>query len=306
MGLGKLEKVENLRSVWEHEARDFTNWLAEEENLNTLGNEIGIDIVLLSTEAKTGSFSTDILAIEAYTDNKIIIENQLEKTDHDHLGKLITYASGHDAKIIIWIVKEALEEHRQAVDWLNEHTDEEINIFLCEIELWKIGNSEKAPKFQIISSPNNWTKTMKRSLNNIKTLQYEYWTKVKEEIDKNCTKFKSRKPDAEYFYVISIGSSLAHMGLLINTRNSEIRSEIFIRNNRLLFDYLYNLKDDIENELGFKLNWNISEENNSVHIDIIKKIDISDRDNWDESIKWHLNTASKLYDSFSERIKKFN
>jgi len=305
MGLGKLEKVENLRSVWEHEARDFTNWLAEEENLNTLGNEIGIDIVLLSTEAKTGSFSTDILAIEAYTDNKIIIENQLEKTDHDHLGKLITYASGHDAKIIIWIVKEALEEHRQAVDWLNEHTDEEINIFLCEIELWKIGNSQKAPKFQIISSPNNWTKTMKRSLNNIKTLQYEYWTKVKEEIDKNCTKFKSRKPDAEYFYVISIGSSLAHMGLLINTRNSEIRSEIFIRNNRPLFDYLYNLKDDIENELGFKLNWNISEKNNSVHIDIVKNIDISDRNNWDESIKWHLNTASKLYDSFSDRIKAF-
>ena len=135
MKLGKLEKVKDLRSVWKHEANDFTKWLAKEENLNTLSEEIGIDIELVSTEAKTGSFSTDILAVEANTNNKIIIENQLEATNHDHLGKIITYASGHDAKTIIWIVKEAREEHRQAIDWLNEHTDEEINIFLCRIEL---------------------------------------------------------------------------------------------------------------------------------------------------------------------------
>ena len=144
--LGKLEKVKDLRSVWKHEANDFTNWLSKEENLNTLSEEIGINIELISTEAKTGSFSTDILAVEANTDNKIIIENQLEATNHDHLGKIITYASGHDAKTIIWIVKEAREEHRQAIDWLNEHTDEEINIFLCRIELWKIGDSEKPSK----------------------------------------------------------------------------------------------------------------------------------------------------------------
>ena len=131
MELGKLEKIKDLRSVWKHEANDFTKWLSKEENLNTLSEEIGINIELISTEAKTGSFSTDILAVEANTDNKIIIENQLEATDHDHLGKIITYASGHDAKTIIWIVKSAREEHRQAIDWLNEHTDDEINIFLC-------------------------------------------------------------------------------------------------------------------------------------------------------------------------------
>ena len=127
MQLGKLEKVKDLRSIWPHEAYDFTNWLAEDENLATLSDEIGIDIELITTEAKTGSFSTDILAFESTnSDNKIIIENQLEQTDHDHLGKIITYASGHDAKTIIWIVKKVREEHRQAIDWLNEHTDEEI------------------------------------------------------------------------------------------------------------------------------------------------------------------------------------
>ena len=303
MQLGKLEKVNDLRSVWPHEANDFTKWLAKEENLDTLGDEIGIDIALLSTEAKTGSFSTDILAVEANTDNKIIIENQLEQTNHDHLGKIITYASGHDAKIIIWIVKSVREEHRQAIDWLNEHTDDGINIFLCKIELWKIGDSAIAPKFQIVSSPNNWTKNIKRSVSNIKNLQYEYWSNLKDEINKNYFKFNSRKPDAKPFYVISLRSRSAHMGLLINPQKSEIASEIYTWNKEL-YDYLYSLKDEIENELGFKLNWGVFED--TAHIDIIKHIEISDRTNWDECIEWHLNTASKLYDAFLDRIKNFN
>lgn len=137
MKLGKLEKVKDLRSVWPHEANDFTKWLAKEENLAILSDEIGIDIELMSIEAKTGAFSADILAVESNTDNKIIIENQLEATDHDHLGKVITYASGHDAKIVIWIVKDVREEHRQAVDWLNDYTDEE-NIFLCKLSYGRL------------------------------------------------------------------------------------------------------------------------------------------------------------------------
>ena len=236
MKLGKLEKVKDLRSVWPHEANDFTKWLAKEENLATLGDEIGIDIELKSTEAKTGSFSTDILAVEANTDNKIIIENQLEATNHDHLGKIITYASGHDARTIIWIVKEAREEHRQAIDWLNEHTDEDINIFLCKIELWKIGDSAIAPKFQIVSSPNNWSKTIKRSIDNnvsdTKMLQYQYWAKLSDEIDNNYSKFNSRKPKAQHWYNLAIGSSLAHISLTINTQTDEIRSQIWIRDNK--------------------------------------------------------------------------
>lgn len=159
--LGTLTKVTDLRKIWLDEARDFTPGLSKEENLEILGNEVGLDIELIETEAKTGSFSTDILAKDQYTDDLIIIENQLEETDYKHLGQIITYASGHDAKTIIRIVKKVNESHRQAVDWLNEHTDMEINIFLIKIELWQIDDSIIAPKFNIISSPNNWTKTMK-------------------------------------------------------------------------------------------------------------------------------------------------
>ena len=309
MKLGKLEKIKDLRSVWKHEAKDFTKWLSEEENLNILGNEIGIDIELLSTEAKTGSFSTDILAVEANTDNKIIIENQLEQTDHNHLGKIITYASGHDAKTILWLVKEAREEHRQAIDWLNEHTDEEINIFLCKIELWKIGDSDIAPKFQILSSPNNWTKTIKRSRTggntDINMLQYEYWTKVKEEIDKNYPMFNSRKPKGKPWYDLAIGRPLAHIKLIFNTQISVIKVNLVIPDNKEFFDYLYDSKDEIESELGFELTWKRLDNKKVSHIEIMKKSDINDSTNWDQNIKWHLTKASEFYEVFAERVKNF-
>ena len=144
--LSKLKKV-NLRSVWAHEAHDFTKWLAEEENLNILSNEIGIDITLLQTEANVGNFNVDILAEEDVTKKKIIIENQLEITNHDHLGKLITYAAGYDAKAIIWIVKDVRDEHKQAIEWLNKVTDDQTAFFLIRIELWQIEDSSPAPKF---------------------------------------------------------------------------------------------------------------------------------------------------------------
>ena len=307
--LGKLEKVKDLRSVWPHEANDFTKWLAKEENLNTLSEEIGIDIELLSTEAKTGSFSTDILAVEANTNNKIIIENQLEATNHDHLGKIITYASGHDAKIIIWIVKEAREEHRQGIDWLNEHTDEEINIFLCKIELWKIDDSAIAPKFQLVSSPNNWSKTVKRSLDNEMTstnmLQYNYWTKVKDEIDKNYPIFNSRKPRGQHWYDIAIGSSLANIGLHFITRTNEIKVLLWISDSKELFNNLYESKDKIESELGYEVQWISSENNKSSNIVIAKKTNVHDESTWEENIKWQLTKASDFYNVFADRIKKF-
>ena len=159
--LGKIEKIEDLRTIWKHEAHDFSKWLAQEENLALLSKAIGIDMVLKETESSVGSFSVDLFASEEGTGRKIIIENQLEDTDHDHLGKIITYASGKGAEVIVWIVKRARDEHRQAIEWLNQHTDENIGFFLVEIELWRINDSLPAPKFTIIEKPNDWAKTMK-------------------------------------------------------------------------------------------------------------------------------------------------
>ena len=186
--LSKLNKVE-LRDVWGHEAIDFTNWLAQKENLDALSEEIGVDIKLIKTEANVGKFSVDILAEEEASGRKIIIENQLEDTNHDHLGKIVTYASGYDAEIIIWIVKGVRDEHQKAIDWLNEHTDENISFFLIKIELWQIEGSNPAPKFEIMVSPNEWAKAIKTSpsngeLTDTKLQQLEFWNKFKNYIRK--------------------------------------------------------------------------------------------------------------------------
>ena len=123
-----------------------------------LSDAIGIDITVDETESDVGDFSVDIFASETGTGRKIIIENQLEDTNHDHLGKLITYASGKSAEVIVWLVRHAREEHRAAIEWLNNNTDDRIGFFLCEIKLYRIGGSEPAVKFEVVEKPNDWTK----------------------------------------------------------------------------------------------------------------------------------------------------
>lgn len=157
-----LTEVQDLRKVWPHEALDFTPWLAKDENIAILGNEIGMEIAVDGTESAVGDFSVDIIATDIATGQKVIIENQLEDTNHDHLGKLITYAAGKDAQTIIWVVKHAREEHRAAIEWLNNHTDDDIGFFLCEIHLYKVGSSNPAVKFSVIEKPNDWIKSVKK------------------------------------------------------------------------------------------------------------------------------------------------
>ena len=161
--LGKLEEIKDLRTVWPHEAADFTPWLSEDDNIALLADAVGIDITVDETESSVGDFHVDLFASETGTERKIIIENQLGDTDHDHLGKLITYASGKSADVIIWVVKYAREEHKAAIEWLNNHTDERIGFFLCEIKLYRIGNSAPAVKFEVVEKPNDWTKEVRKT-----------------------------------------------------------------------------------------------------------------------------------------------
>lgn len=245
MELSRLIKID-LREAWKNEANDFTNWLAHNENLQLLSDEIGIDISLVQTEASVGKFSVDILAEEENTGRKVVIENQLEATNHDHLGKIITYASGFDAEIIIWIVKDVRDEHKQAVDWLNEHTDEKINIFAIRMELWQIGDSPYAPKFQIISKPNDWAKAVKKSrtqsdLSDRRLMQLEFWTHFKEFAESNKSALRTRKPYPQHWYDISIGNSKSHLSLVIDADKEQIRCEFYIPDSKPLYEALFEL-----------------------------------------------------------------
>lgn len=257
--LSKLNKVE-LRDVWEHEALDFTNWLAQQENLDSLSEEIGVDIKLIKTEASVGKFSVDILAEEEASGRKIIIENQLEDTNHDHLGKIITYASGYDAEIIIWIVKGVRDEHQRAIEWLNEHTDENISFFLIKIELWQIEGSSPAPKFEIIVSPNEWAKAIKTNptsndLTDTKLQQLEFWNKFKNYVRENDTRIRLQTPRPQHWYDVSMGSSDGHVALTINSRENLIGCEVYISKNKELFNFLHNQKEEIEKEVGEVIEW---------------------------------------------------
>ena len=308
MKLEKLKKID-LRKAWNHEATDFTNWLAENENLSLLSDEIGTDIKLIQTEASVGKFSVDILAEEENTGRKIIIENQLEITNHEHLGKIITYASGYDAEIIIWIIKDVRDEHKQAVDWLNEHTDDKINFFAIKMELWQIGDSPFAPKFQIISKPNDWAKAVKKSagkseLTETKILQLEFWNKFKEYAQNNSSKLKLRKAYPQHWYDLSFGNSESHISLTISSRNNFIATEIYIPDSKKLFYGLEKYKNNIEQELNVKLKLMALENKKASRIKLSKEADVDQAKNWEEYFEWLKITAEKFQTVFIKYTRK--
>lgn len=127
---------------------------------------LGLTLIEINQEAYVGSYRCDIVAVDETNGTKVIIENQLESSNHDHLGKIITYASGLDAKVIVWIVKQAREEHRSAIEWLNNNIRSGINFFLIELHAYKIGDSNPAPKFEVIEQPNDFIKSSKNAASN--------------------------------------------------------------------------------------------------------------------------------------------
>ncbi len=153
--LANIERVE-LREAWPNEASDFTPWLAE--HIEQLGTALGVRLERLDEEAPVGGYSLDILARDLDGDRLVVIENQLEATDHSHLGQLLTYAAGYDAYMVVWVTRDFRDEHRQALDWLNQRTDEQTHFFGVVVELWKIDGSRPAPHFKLAAAPNDWRK----------------------------------------------------------------------------------------------------------------------------------------------------
>lgn len=306
--LAKLKKID-LRDVWGNEATGFTRWLSEEENLTLLSNEVGVEIKLIQTEANVGRFNVDILAEEESSGRKIIIENQLEDTNHDHLGKIITYASGYDAEIIIWIVRDYKEEHQNAIDWLNEHTDENISFFLIKVELWQIEDSKPAPKFDIIVSPNEWAKAIKTSstnnaLTDTKLQQLEFWNKFKDYIQQNDTRIRLQTPRPQHWYNFSMGNSDAHIALMINSRENLFACEVYINRNKDLYNYLFEQRVNIEKEIGEKAEW--IDATVASRVVINKKVkDVFALDEADDHYKWLYEKVVLFQKVFGKFIREY-
>lgn len=156
--LGRLTPVPP-REVWPHEAHSFTPWLLK--NVDVLGDLLGMDLALEVAEHPVGGFSLDLMGREETTGEVVIVENQLETSDHGHLGQILTYAAGTDPTTIVWVAASFRPEHRAAIDWLNARTDEHTRFFGVELGVVRIGQSEPAPSFRLVAQPNDWEKTIR-------------------------------------------------------------------------------------------------------------------------------------------------
>ncbi len=313
IALGKIEKVD-LRDVWETEDKDFTPWLAQEGNINQLGEAIGIDLEVESQEKNVGPFRADILARDTSANHFVLIENQLEITDHKHLGQIMTYAAGLDAFSIIWIAKQFTEEHRAAIDWLNRITDENINFFGIEIEVLKIGPSEAAPQFKVIAKPNDWTRSVKKAaadneISETKLRQQEYWTALREYVDNNGKPFKMQKPLPQHWSNIAMGKSGFHIALTVNSQKKLLGITLEINtdnadDNKQYFDTLKeNFQQLAETAISENLVWSRLDNKKVSTITLTTDGDFLDKSTHPEQFSWFLDTIIKFDKFFRPKIK---
>lgn len=314
--LGNLEPV-NLRQIFPNEASDFTPWLAQKENLARLGVTLDIDLELESQEKNVGPFRTDILCKDINSQQWVLIENQVERTDHNHLGQIITYAAGLKAVTIIWVAANFTDEHRAALDWLNEITEEGVNFFGIEIELWRIGNSPVAPKFNVVSKPNLWTHTVSQAAKSIeageltetKKLQLEYWTKFQQVMKKKQGSLRPQKPMPQHWMNFAIGRSNFHLFAFVNTIENRIGIGLVVKgpNAKPHFHLLSAEKDEIEKEFGQALEWKELPTKIESRI-MLNKFDANlvDKERWDEYCLWMAEILEKYSRVFKDRIQKLD
>ena len=308
--LGKLVKVD-LR-YWKHEASEFTPWLAHEENLKLLGETLGLELELTGTEQCVGDFNADIVAKDSDSGEIVIIENQLEWSDHKHLGQLLTYASGLGAKTVVWIASQIRDDHRQALNWLNNGTNEQVSFFGLEIELWRIGDSPPAPKFNVVCQPNSWQKRIATSVERAAGtaapgLEGEFWTQFQQFCNDSGTFLrKGRVPSkAGYGYRILTGIAVAKIKLRVVKR---LKCQLRI-GGRQVYNYFQKLdpqKSQIESELGSgqgEIKWN-HKEGRFVKIDQYgKDTDLNSRNDWPEYFTWLKERAESFHRVLVPRLK---
>ncbi|MEL4306440.1 DUF4268 domain-containing protein [Methanococcoides sp. LMO-2] len=306
MDIGKIEKV-GIKDMWKREDSDFTPWLAK--NLEILGREIEMELSFVQKEKRCGSFSLDILAKDE-NDNNVVIENQYGKSDHDHLGKLLTYLTGLDAKTAIWICEDGDEQHIQVIEWLNNNTPDDILFYLVKLEGLQIGNSMPAPHFSLIRAPSKTQKAFARAREEDVEryqLRREFW---KELIQKSSsTMFGDKTPSKNNWIRASAGKSGLSYTYSITMNSASV--ELTIDNgkdseelNKQRFDELHNNKNSIENIFMKPLDWNSVEGRKAYRIKwTTTKAGLKDRDKWDNLQAEMIHAMGRLEMALSNNIQ---
>lgn len=308
MKLGKLQEID-IREVWTHEQYDFSKWLSAEDNIQELGNVLNLSLTDIETEKFVGSYRCDILCRDEITGRVVLIENQLEQTNHDHLGKILTYASGLDASVVVWVVASARDEHASAIEWLNKHTDDSISFFLLEIHAYRIGNSEPAPQFKIIEQPNDFAKTVKRiaqdkSVNESQSRRLEFWTQFNDILEQRGKPFNKRKATTDHWYSVAVGSSECQISIDLVNKDHKIRVGLWISDNKERFDYMHQHKEEIEVAMGFPLFWQrLDNKKSSLICTYIKGLDFKAQDNYPELMNEAIDLVVKMRDVLKKYIQ---
>lgn len=299
--LGKLERI-SVREAWKHEAGQFTPWLAEQDNLNALADALSLsELELVAMEHWVGDFKLDILCTQG--EEKVIVENQLDETDHKHLGQILSYAAGVGAKKVIWVAESFRPEHAAALQFLNDNTTEELDFFGVVIELWKIGDSPLAPKFEVIVKPNDWVKSGREqaraasTTSATKLLQQKFWTSLVATLAKNAPNIRPQKPRAQHWLNNSIGRSGFNLNVTANTRDERLGVELWIPSAEAKkhFANLSAQKKEIEGMLGFELDWQELPDSQSCRIATwYSGASLEDENRWGEYLDWLTQRLVKM------------
>lgn len=313
-GLGRLTRVD-LRDIWNSEASDFTPWLAREENLAILAETLGIELELEAQEKAVGPFRADVLCKDIDSDTWVLVENQLERTDHVHLGQLLTYASGLEAVTIVWIAARFTEEHRSTLDWLNKITDDSFRFFGLEVELWKIGDSPAAPKFNIVSKPNDWSRSVAQAaraiddsaLTDTRLKQRAYWTAFHEALDRAAGPVSgNRKAQPQSWMSYSIGRSGFSLGTVMIRPKRQIRAELYIggEDAKAFLALLQEQQQAIEAELGYPLDWDPLPNRRDSRVSVsLSDLDPEDESDWPRQHAWLAEKLNDLHRVFQARVR---
>lgn len=312
---GAIER-KPLRDFWPIEDTDFSPWVAD--NLSLLGGAIGLELELESSEVPIGPYSADIVCRSIPDGRHVVIENQLERTDHDHLGKLLTYAAGlGDVSTVVWIAREFTEQHRAALDWLNRSTAEDVRFFGIEIEVWQIGDSLPAPRFTLASEPNEWSRAKPQpGLSTGQETQLAYWTAfLNARAGSAFDKGTDRKPWARNWLSFGIGRTGVDL-LAVAARGDPAglhpdhhnRVELLLSGGTAedRYQQLETKRDQIESGLGTSPTWLGPEGGYRRRIYVRKEADVDDPDDWPNQHEWLFAWLRKFDDVFRPLVQNLD
>ena len=311
--LGSLERVDP-RLAWPEEAENFTPWLASPEGLKLLGDTLGIGLELEAEEHAIGPFKADILARRTDTPDEQWVVNQLEKTDHGHLGQMLTYAAGVKANTVIWVATQFVDQHRAAIDWLNTMTAEGLQFFGLEIELWRIGPSPLAPKLNVVARPNDWSRAVNEAkktegaLTPQDTQRVRFWEGLRDLLIERKSPVKAQKPSHRRWAVFAIGIQRAWLQATMGTNTKALTAECQMRRSlaKGLFDYLHGQKTVIEAEVGPGLIWENLPDRDLQRIYWRREgTDPTIEAQWAEQHLWISTRLEALHKALAPRVKAF-